>query len=125
MGRPLLPLPLAVRRPHRALSRLLVAPMIDAEGEKMVCAYCLLTAEDQKVVRIGRVDAEDTSRVFPITNAGELAPWVNGRNVFRIDTLTGIKGDTTCMPATVVNGTWVCTLHVRESVMAWDRRRFG
>lgn len=93
--------------------------MIDAEGLPMACAYCLLVAEEAAYGpnRITYGDSAGHGYEIEVTSAGQLVPLLDGRRVFTIRAAGGTaSGTTTGMPATVVNGTWVCALHVRESI---------
>lgn len=101
--------------------------MIDSEGLPMACAYCLLAAEQARFgpIHITYPDPDDHRREFEVIGADQLVTKLDGQRVFTIKSISSTMGTTTGMPATVVNGTWVCALHVKDSIMAWDRRRFG
>src|SRR3982750_3952627 len=95
----------------------------DAEGIPMACAYCLLTAEEASTgpTRITYPDPDDTRRRLEVYGADQLVTKIDGRRMFTILTVgSATTGTTTCTPATVINGTWVCALHVGTAIRRWD-----
>lgn len=96
--------------------------MIDIEGSKAICAYCLIAAEGPPGGQGSGLMVETTNASMPrdpVTSAMNLVPRVDGHRTFEIYG----KGTTTCWPVTVVNGTWICAVHVRDAVTAGGRLR--
>lgn len=93
--------------------------MIDAEGEPMCCAYCLLAAAgNSSGPPMIREQHPPEGADIHVAGPTDLAARVDGRRRFYVYDI----GETTCRPATVINGTWVCALHIRDAAFPAERR---